>query len=117
MKKHILHKYSNNCKYKNAEKSVKTTYETSSIEVSDEDEFFCVGHTIETRVRETSDPDEFILGTTLITETVETSDPDEFVAMGPTNSTFSSEDTDLDEFFAGCIQNYNIGDFDEILLI
>lgn len=114
MIRHILSKYSekneSNRKKIIGEIPGKTTYETSTIEISDPDEFFDSGSTLETRTKESSDPDEFILGPTditksieatdsdefvfgptVLTENVELSDPDEFVTAGPTKGTFSSE--------------------------
>ena len=121
MIKHILSKYSEKDIdiRKKAVKDTpgKTTYETSTIEISDPDEFFDMGSTLETRTKENSDPDEFVLGPTILTENVEVSDPDEFEAAGPTKSTFTKEDSDPDEFLvddAGICSN---GDFDEFLLI
>lgn len=121
MIRHILSKYSE--KDKDVRKKVvkdtpgKTTYETSTIEISDPDEFFDMESTLETRTKENSDPDEFVLGPTLLTENVELSDPDEFVTAGPTKGTFSSEDSDPDEFLVDGAGMCSDGDFDEVLLI
>lgn len=75
------------------------------------------GNTLETRTKEDSDPDEFVLGPTLLTENVEDSDPDEFLVAGPTKSTFTKEDSDPDEFLVDYIEICSDGDFDEVLLI
>ncbi len=121
MIRHILSKYSEKEKY-DRQKVVnknpgETTYETSTIEISDPDEFFGMESTLETRTKENSDPDEFVLGPTVVTENVELSDPDEFVDAGPTKGTFSSEDSDPDEFLVGDVGMCFDRDFDEVLLI
>lgn len=121
MIRHVLSKYSekneDNRKKSYGEILGKTTYETSTIEISDSDEFFGIGSTLETRTKEDSDPDEFVLGPTTLTENVELSDPDEFVTAGPTNGTFSSEDSDPDEFLVVGVGMNLDADFDEVLLI
>lgn len=106
MRKHILSNYSE-----------KTKSGTNGFLVS--------GSTLETRVIEASDPDEFILGPTNITKSVENSDTDEFY-LGPTVYTENGTETsDPDEF---TLQTPIIktsqtgdfcheGDFDSILLI
>jgi hypothetical protein len=134
------------CKYAKKNQSVKTmscnenngktTYETSTLEVSDPDEFFDSGSTLETRSQESSDADEFVMEatsltenvessdadefmmeTTSLTENVENSDPDEFVCAGPTKGTFSSEDSDPDEFIVSILEENVDEDFDEVLLM
>lgn len=139
MRKHILSNYSEQLfgdNLKNSEVLGKTTYETSTVEVSDHDEFINIGSTMETRVKEDSDPDEFrfgptnltktientdsddfTFGPTMLTEQVENSDPDEFVIMGFTRKTFSKEDSDPDEFLYRFESKFCENDFDEILLI
>lgn len=139
MKKHILSQYSekiSDAYLEGLDTLGKTTYETSTVEISDPDEFVVTGNTIETRVKEDSDPDEFrlestsliktlenadsdefMIGPTMLTEQVENSDPDEFVVMGPTKGTFSKEDSDPDEFMCGFFNSYYNQDFDELLLI
>lgn len=137
MKKHLLSMYGNFCKNKEIIDLGKTTYETSTIETTDTDEFFAMGGTYETRSQENTDPDEFIFGPTsitksveatdedefifcgptMVTENVENSDPDEFLLQGPTNLTFTQENTDEDEFLSDILSDFNNKDFDEILLI
>ena len=84
MKKHLLSMYGNFCKNKEIIDLGKTTYETSTIETTDTDEFFAMGGTYETRSQENTDPDEFIFGPTSITKSVEATDEDEFIFCGPT---------------------------------
>lgn len=98
MKKHLLSMYGNFCKNKEIIDLGKTTYETSTIETTDTDEFFAMGGTYETRSQENTDPDEFLL-------------------QGPTNLTFTQENTDEDEFLSDILSDFNNKDFDEILLI
>ncbi|WP_313233230.1 hypothetical protein [Tissierella praeacuta] len=121
MIKHILSKYSEKDESirRKVDKGalVKAIYETSTIKKDDSNEFLNMGNTLETRTKEDSDPDEFVLGPTLLTENVEVSDPDEFVVAGPTKSTFTKEDSDPDEFLVDDIEICSDGDFDEILLI
>lgn len=57
-----------------------------------------------------------IRGTTCETRSREDSDPDSFILSGPTVLTESREDSDPDEFFCD-ITTQNIIDYDEILLI
>lgn len=121
MIKHILSIYSD-------------LYDNKKIDL---DRFFLEGVTLETRTRESSDPDEFTLGSTnftksieitdpdefnscgptFVTESVENSDVDEFFLQGPTKLTFSQENTDEDEFLPDIQIDSNNKDFDEILLI
>lgn len=98
MKKHILSRYS--------EKENRRVIQ-----------FRAEGNTLETRIVENSDPDEFALGPTAVTEQVETSDPDEFILQSPTMRTFQKEDSDTDEFFVDAITNCKGEDFDSLLLI
>ena len=98
MKKHLLSMYGNFCKNKEIIDLGKTTYETSTIETTDTDEFFAMGGTYETRSQENTDPEEFLL-------------------QGPTNLTFTQENTDEDEFLSDILSDFNNKDFDEILLI
>ena len=132
MKKHLLSMYGNFCKNKEIIDLGKTTYETSTIETTDTDEFFAMGGTYETRSQENTDPDEFIFGPTsitksveatdedefifcgptMVTENVENSDPDEFLLQGPTNLTFTQENTDEDEFLSDILSDFNNKDFD-----
>lgn len=118
MKKHLLSMYGDFCKNKKMIDLGKTTYETSTVETTDADEFFAIGGTYETRSQEDSDPDEFIsCGPTMVTENVESSDPDEFLLQGPTKITFTQENTDEDEFLSDVLSDFHNKDFDEILLI
>ena len=118
MKKHLLSMYGYFCKNKKIIDLGKTTYETSTVETTDVDEFFAIGGTYETRSQEDSDPDEFIsCGPTMVTENVESSDPDEFLLQGPTKITFTQENTDEDEFLSDVLSDFHNKDFDEILLI
>lgn len=94
MKKHILSRYS--------EKGNKEVGQLHTTE-----------KTLETRTIENSDPDEFVLGPTVVTENVEASDPDEFTLQAPTISTFLKEDSDPDEFLVGAIANYYGGGAEE----
>lgn len=93
------------------------TIETRTKEDSDPDEFL-IEPTNLTKSIETSDPDEFILGPTILTENVENSDVDELCyCMGPTIKTFSEEISDPDEFLIN-YNNQNLDkDFDNILLL
>lgn len=119
MRKHILSNYSEQLfgdNLKNSEVLGKTTYETSTVEVSDPDEFR-FGPTNLTKTIENTDSDDFTFGPTMLTEQVENSDPDEFVIMGFTRKTFSKEDSDPDEFLYRFESKYCENDFDEILLI
>ena len=94
MKKHLLSMYGNFCKNKEIIDLGKTTYETSTIETTDTDEFFAMGGTYETRSQENTDPDEFIFGPTSITKSVEATDEDEFIFCGPTMVTENVENSD-----------------------
>lgn len=69
MRKHLLSLYGDLHKIEKTEDLGKTTYETSTIETTDVDEFCAMEVTHETRNKESSDPDEFFL-------------------QGPTNLTF-----------------------------
>lgn len=137
MQVHILSRYKSD--FTNTLKSVlgRTTFETSSIEISDPDEFY--GITSETRASENTDEDEFCLGMiditksvensaedefhlrnsmTILTENVENSDSDEFRFEVVTNTTFTVELSDSDEFsMSGKIIPYAGEDFDDFLLI
>lgn len=137
MKDHILSRYKSD--FVNTLQSVsgKTTFETSSIEISDPDDFywttsetrasestdqdeFCIGQTDITKSVENSDEDEFCLrnSMTILTENVENSDSDEFSFDGATNTTFTVELSDPDEFSTSSkIIPYTGEDFDEFLLI
>lgn len=118
MKKHILSTYGELYKMNIKVDLGKTTYETSTVEVSDQDEFMMMGVTQETRSQENSDPDEFFYsGPTMLTESVENSDADEFLLEGPTTKTFSQENTDEDEFSPYCLNGNYLSDFDDILLV
>lgn len=112
MKKHILSIYGEVYKNNKMIDLGKTAYETT-----DADEFSVIGGTCETRSQESSDPDEFIFGSTNITKTAEATDVDEFILQGPTNLTFTQENTDEDEFLPNVLNSFNSKDFDEILLI
>lgn len=118
MKKHILSGFADCCVKKNFYSEIlgRTTYETSTIEVSDPDEFLGMGSTVETRSTENDDPDEFLLGPTNFTKSIETSDSDEFL-FGPTVITETVELSDPDEFIVRNFCNQMDGDFDELLLI
>jgi hypothetical protein len=98
MRKHLLSTYGNLCKSEKIKDLGKTTYETSTVETTDADEFFMIGGTYETRSQENSDPDEFLL-------------------QGPTNLTFTQENTDEDEFLSDVLSDFDNKDFDGILLI
>lgn len=118
MKKHLLNLYGDFCENITMTDSGKTTYETSTVEITDSDEFLVLGGTYETRSQENSDPDEFIFcGPTMLTENVENSDADEFLLQGPTKLTFTQENADADEFLPDILSDCNNIDFDEILLI
>ena len=78
MKKHLLSMYGDFCKNKKVVDLGKTTYETSTVETTDADEFLAIGGTYETRSQEISDPDEYTLGPTSITKSVEATDEDEY---------------------------------------
>ena len=118
MKKHLLSMYGDFCKNKKMIDLGKTTYETSTVETTDADEFWSIGVTYETRSQENSDLDEFsFLGPTYATKSAENSDTDEFFLQGPTNLTFTNENTDEDEFLPDILSVSNNIDFDEILLI
>ena len=119
MRKHILSIYADKIFDANDGKLDffgKTTYETSTVEVSDPDEFGC-GPTNLTKTLENTDADEFCFGPTMVTEQVENSDWDEIMDMGPTNSTFSKEDSDYDEFGYEFVNCSCEEDFDEFLLL
>lgn len=66
MKKHLLSMYGGFCKNKKVVDLGKTTYETSTVETTDADEFLAIGGTYETRSQEISDPDEYTLGPTSV---------------------------------------------------
>lgn len=88
------------------------------------------GITMETRVTEDSDPDDFMVETakalkndsnsfelldpTIITEQIENSDPDGFTASETTKLTFTKEDSDPDDFFDVLGE---MNDFDDILIL
>ena len=117
MKKHLLSMYGDFCKSKKMIDLGKTTYETSTVETTDADEFFAIGGTYETRSQENSDPDEFTFGPTSITKSAEATDEDEFIFCGPTIATETVESSDADEFLPDVLNDFNNKDFDEILLI
>lgn len=117
MKRHILSTYGDFCEKSRTIDLGKTTYETSTVEVSDPDEFLVMGVTQETRSQESSDPDEFLLGPTNITKSVEATDADEFLLKGPTKLTFIQENTDEDEFLPDILNGNYLNDFDDILLV
>lgn len=101
MRKHILSQYSEKREVIISEEvkkfyDGKTTYETSSVENSDEDRFEVYGTTNETRSIETSDSDQVILNTAL-TESIENSDSDGLYWSG-TKLTFTVENSDDDAF-------------------
>lgn len=118
MKKHILSTYGELRKISTMVDLGKTTYETSTVEVSNQDEFMMIGATQETRGQENSDPDEFFYcGPTMLTESAENSDSDEFLLEGHTKQTFTQENTDEDEFLTVCLNDNYLSDFDDILLL
>ena len=94
--------------YKDQDKKIKivdigkfeSTIETRVIENSDPDEFNLYGTTKSTFTVEDNDPDEFFqLGSTRLTETIEDSDPDELYRLGSTVETATIENSDPDEFY------------------
>lgn len=94
--------------FENEEKTVKiiekgkfgTTIETRVIESSDPDEVSFCSTTIKTFKTEDSDPDEFYeLESTKFTKSMEGSDPDELCIIGTTKFTGTVEESDPDEYF------------------
>lgn len=101
LRKHVLSNYAevtrlNSYELKN--KKDTTSYETSTIESSDDDEF--IGSTIITELIEVSDPDSLFRSEgTIETRNIETSDPDQFNMSEGTWLTFEEENSDPDEFY------------------
>lgn len=131
LKKHILSKYGSTYNLQKVEMfpinvNGITTYETSTVEISDTDEKIVSG-TKETRNIENSDADMVFGSTELtksielsdadeivesekhlyrankgtsLTETIEVSDQDEYVCGEKTQTTFVVETSDADEFYS-----------------